>query len=155
MLSEGFTYSVVSKRLGCSISTVVRVGRSLGIKMRKGPRPGPRTRFTEIYEGIRYSSRVSSHKLECSIDEDFLSGLWKMRQGRCAYSGLPMTLEKHKPNTVSVDRRDSTKGYTKRNTTLCCVIVNRMKTDLSLQDFREWCRAITEYHAPARELFSP
>lgn len=43
---------------------------------------------------------------------------------------------------ISVDRIDSSKGYTKDNVQLVCDIVNRMKLDLNMSKFVELCKII-------------
>lgn len=50
--------------------------------------------------------------------------------------------EKFRKNIVSIDRIDSTKGYTKDNTQLVCDIVNRMKLDLPMNEFVILCKII-------------
>ena len=49
-----------------------------------------------------------------------------------------------KEEVFSVDRIDSTKGYTKDNITLCLNIINRFKGDTSLDFFKKICKAIGE-----------
>ena len=49
---------------------------------------------------------------------------------------------KHGKYNISIDRIDSTKGYTKDNTQLVCDIVNRMKLDLPMNEFVTLCKII-------------
>ena len=60
----------------------------------------------------------------------------------CHYTGKELTTNPNHQNTVSLDRVDSNKGYTKDNVVLCCEIVNRMKQELSCKDFFSYCRLI-------------
>lgn len=46
---------------------------------------------------------------------------------------------------MSVDRIDSNKNYTKDNIQLVCAMANRMKMDLSNEDFIEWSREVVAY----------
>lgn len=84
--------------------------------------------------------------LDFDIDLPFLKYLWEKQKGLCNISKLPMTFcFKNKENenyNISVDRIDSSKGYTKDNVQLVCDIVNRMKLDLNMSKFVELCKII-------------
>ena len=64
----------------------------------------------------------------------------------CHYTGKALTLEGNYPNTISLDRVDSSKGYTITNVVFCCSFVNIMKHKLSYKDFLLTCKTIAEYH---------
>ena len=72
-------------------------------------------------------------------------GFWHDQQMICAYSGLEMTLDAGKLNTVSIERIDSNIGYTKDNTILVCQAINRMKSDFSYQDFYMLCQSVAKF----------
>jgi len=63
----------------------------------------------------------------------------------CHYTGKPLTLEANHFNTISIERLDSSKGYTKENVVFCCETINRMKQELSYDDFIETCHTIYTY----------
>ena len=44
----------------------------------------------------------------------------------------------------SLDRMDPTKGYTKDNVCLCCWIVNHMKKNLAVDEFKSICVAVAQ-----------
>jgi hypothetical protein len=46
-------------------------------------------------------------------------------------SGVPITYN-------GIDRVDSTKGYFNENVVSCCKVCNRAKSNLSLDEFKEW-----------------
>ena len=54
-----------------------------------------------------------------------------------------MTLEPSNLNTISIERIDSSEGYTKGNTILVCQAINRMKSDFSFEDFFQLCKDVT------------
>ena len=59
-------------------------------------------------------------------------------------SSLKIENAKTKTNKkiVSVDRVDSTKGYTKSNIVLCCWAVNNIKQDLTVEELKYWSKLI-------------
>jgi hypothetical protein len=61
----------------------------------------------------------------------------------CHYTGLSLTEAVGFYNTVSFDRLDSSDGYTKKNTVLCCSIINDMKGTLSKKDFIKFCKLVS------------
>jgi hypothetical protein len=79
------------------------------------------------------------------LETQDIVGCWSDQNGICAYSGRPMTLEANKLNTVSIERIDSSVGYTLANTILVCQAINRMKSDFSLQDFYGMCRDVADF----------
>jgi len=64
----------------------------------------------------------------------------------CHYTGKKLVLESNKHNTVSLDRVDSSKGYTQKNVVYCCSFVNLMKRTLSYDEFIDTCKTIAEHH---------
>ena len=90
--------------------------------------------------------RSKKFKRENDISLSFLKELWKKQNGTCTLTGLHMehSINKGKLfNNVSIDRIDSSKGYIKENVQLVCSVVNRMKSDLSSEEFYNICKLIT------------
>ena len=76
---------------------------------------------------------------------EYLKELWLKQQGKCAISNIDMTYIFNcgrVPTNVSIDRIDSTKGYTINNIQLVCMACNQMKSDLSEYKLYEFCKAI-------------
>lgn len=89
--------------------------------------------------------RADAKNIEYSIDHIFLRELYEKQQGLCHYTDLPMELKgslKQLDNVFSVDRIDSSKGYTKDNVVLCLNIINRFKGDAKLEYFKSIFKAI-------------
>ena len=77
---------------------------------------------------------------------EYLKWLYKEQGGKCALSGQKMTLKRYCENAVSVDRIDSSRGYVKGNIHLTTWWANKIKMDLTLDDFKrkvqvlaDWC----------------
>lgn len=66
---------------------------------------------------------------------------------KCLYTGIDLTLESKKPNTISLDRIDSTKAYTPDNIALCCWRINKMKSTFSIYDFFYLCKEVTMHQS--------
>lgn len=82
------------------------------------------------FRGYRGGARYRNIEWELSRDE-FME-LW----GRpCTYCGSAI-------ETIGIDRTDSAEGYTISNTVPCCITCNRMKSDLSSDDFVAHLRII-------------
>lgn len=81
------------------------------------------------------------------IDIDFMYCLWQKQKGKCALTGIPMTTTKHgRRNTnISIDRIDSTKGYTKENVQLVCSAINFMKANMDNSTFLYFCKEVIDY----------
>ena len=81
---------------------------------------------------------------ECTINRDDLIKIWEDQAGKCKYSGIEMTTQPGEMESVSVERISSEIGYTKENIVLVCNCVNRMKSDLRLDEFLFICSKIYE-----------
>lgn len=89
--------------------------------------------------------RANAKGMVFDIDYHFLKELYYKQNGKCAYSGLPMKLigkQNKVDESFSVDRKDSTEGYTKDNVVLCLNIMNRFKGNATMEFFDEVCKGI-------------
>jgi len=76
---------------------------------------------------INGKDRETLHPFD--IDKTFLVGLWDKQDGYCALSGLKMEHKYGLLKSASVDRIDSSKGYTKDNVQLVCKFINLGKQE--------------------------
>lgn len=88
---------------------------------------------------------AKSRDQEFSLEIKDIVDCWIKQDKICAYSGIEMTLEAGKLNTVSIERIDSNIGYTKDNTILVCQAINRMKSDFNYEDFYFLCKSVAEF----------
>ena len=85
-----------------------------------------------------------------------LLALWRRQRGRCAFTDIPMTHSYHNPlkfiehsfTNASVDRLDSTRGYTLPNVHLICQRVNLMKSNLPNRLFVWTCARVAANTRP-------
>lgn len=93
---------------------------------------------------IRRSKKFNRY---IDINIDYLLYLWEKQKGKCAVTGYDMTFDFYKGrvnSNVSLDRIDSSKGYTKDNVQLVCMVINQMKNDLNMNEFVNICRDIVK-----------
>lgn len=50
------------------------------------------------------------------------------------------------PYSVSIERKDSSKGYTKENIVLCISAINTMKNDLTTEEFYFIIQQIVQHY---------
>ena len=92
--------------------------------------------------------RANKDGLEFSITYKSCIELFNSQDGKCALSGEPLELfgDRYLSNLMSLDRIDSTLGYTQDNVQWVCVKYNMMKAHANLKEFIEMCRKIVEYN---------
>jgi len=64
----------------------------------------------------------------------------------CAISGRPLVFEIGHKDVPSIDRKNSLKGYTSRNTQIVSSSVNIAKNNLTDREFVEMCCNVAEKH---------
>ena len=69
-----------------------------------------------------------------------------MMDKKCYYTGIPLTFETHKFNTISLDRVNSSGNYTKDNVVFCCQYINIMKNNLTCNQFLYSCSLVAKYN---------
>jgi hypothetical protein len=87
---------------------------------------------------------AKTRNLEFALTPEFLWGLFLKQNRCCALSGLLLTFSK--PCTASLDRIDSSKGYTEENVQWLHKDVNRMKMDLNQDYFLDLAGKIASKH---------
>ena len=97
------------------------------------------------------TKRRSKEKgLSFEITRDWLEERIKIQNNKCAYSGYLFDYSKPKLKgkirlfAPSLDQKIPGAGYTKENTVVCCAIVNMMKNELSVNEFLDICKRISE-----------
>lgn len=85
--------------------------------------------------------RGNGRVLECNLTIDFLDQLWEKQDGKCAYTGQVLTVNKGYggTQTASIDRKDSSIGYVQENVQFVHKDINKMKQDLTHSEFIRLC----------------
>ena len=113
-------------------------------------------KLTSTTEGIiehkirKTKGRLRGKNIEFDLDVPYILNLWEQQNGKCCYSGDKMRLQgygsgKATKNSCTFDRVDPTKGYVKGNVVLCCMHVNTMKSNLSVEEFVSLCVRIMKF----------
>ncbi len=97
--------------------------------------------FTRKIQQIKNSAK--SRGLEFDLSGKYLEQIWNKQNGECYYSGEEMTYISGYPNTFSVDRIDSEKGYIEGNIVLCLSHINTFKGDMSKKEFLRLCKMVS------------
>lgn len=92
----------------------------------------------EKFESAR--ARAARYEREFDLDMNFVRFMLEKQNNRCALSDIPF--ETKGRFAFSIDRIDSSKGYTKDNVQLVLEIINRMKLDTPNELFIALCNAI-------------
>lgn len=130
-----------TKSCGC-LRTELLIKRSKGRKPASTKELGESS-FNTVYYRYKYQAKRKNREFSLTKEE-----FKKLTQGLCDYCGQhPITSFKgHRSNGEyiynGIDRIDSNLGYTYSNSKTCCEKCNRMKLDLSLQEFRDQIRNI-------------
>ena len=68
---------------------------------------------------------------------------------KCALTGVELTciLEKGTvcKTNASIDRIDPKGPYARENVQLVCATINKLRVDMSVDDFINWCKKVSEY----------
>ena len=94
-----------------------------------------------LFEAVR--RRAVKRGLAFTLTTADIRAAYARQNGRCIYSGSafgPVGTD----TTPSIDRVDSSKGYTPDNIVLCCFWVNVMKTDYTVPEFLARARLLVD-----------
>lgn len=104
-----------------------------------------RNKKTSLEQKLLKRSKDNANRLGLShdLDIEFIHLLLETQNNKCKYSGI--TFEDSFANKYTyptIDRKDSSKGYTKDNVCLCTWYVNIMKNNASIAEFKQTIKAI-------------
>lgn len=88
-------------------------------------------------------------KATSDLTPEILVELLRKQNYECALSGEPMTCIKKRGEVIrtnaSIDRIDPKGEYNINNIQLVCTAVNSFRTDLSVEEFINWCKKVANY----------
>lgn len=92
-------------------------------------------------------SRAKKENYDFDLTIDFIYNA--INDGFCQATGIPFDLKPTKdtfrnPFAPSLDRRDNSKGYTKDNVQVVCIIYNVGKSEYDELVFEQMCIAVAE-----------
>lgn len=91
----------------------------------------------DLWKQFQFTSK--QRDIEFLLTYDELCKLYLDQNQLCIYTKLPLELSKNNRMTISIDRVDSSKGYSLENCVLCGAIINLMKLDLTIEEFKYFC----------------
>lgn len=94
-----------------------------------------------FWSKIKYTADDRKLPFLLTIEEAW--DLFLKQDRKCALTGIPIQLLK--PKTASLDRIDSSKGYTKDNVQWVHKDVNFLKGKFSEKDLYKWCELLLSY----------
>lgn len=129
----------ISRSYGIFCKKCKNVKRKILKKNTKKPR---HIWMGDILRTFRYRS-----KGVCDLTLDYLIELWNKQNGLCYYSNLPLQEPYYGSgriyNVASIDRIDSSLGYVKNNVVWCLWVCNAGKSNLSVNQYIEICKAVS------------
>lgn len=99
-----------------------------------------RTLADKFYKAKWHSNKIGR---EFTITYEYILKLLNTQNNKCALTGIQFA-ETFGPNFISIDRIDSSKGYTEDNVQLVLTLINKMKLNITQNDFINMCKAVYE-----------
>jgi hypothetical protein len=93
----------------------------------------------------RFRKSAQDRNLYWELTIEQVDSLWVDQEGKCALSGVLLD-NAAGTQTVSLDRIDSTKGYTFDNVQLVHKVLNMMKRNMTDENFIDWCSIVANYN---------
>ena len=105
----------------------------------------------------RIENRANKRNLECNIAIEWIIDKLEEIDWKCEVTGIKFDITHNEtqsniksgydcPYALSIDRIDSSKGYTEDNVQFVIHWVNWSKSALPISDFIDLCRKVTEYN---------
>jgi hypothetical protein len=105
--------------------------------------------FAVSIKHAKHRSVLKGIAFDANITPAYLAGLYDGQAGRCALSGVPMSLERggdwyggKNPFVCSMDRIDNSMGYTIGNIHLATARANNLRGDTPVAEFVKFCKLV-------------
>ena len=134
---------------GCVSATIARnFGKKRQWKHLNPGNKGDKYSPFRVFMG-RIRTRMRDKGRECSVSVEDLKEQWDNQKGICPYTGWLLRTPKNTgemrrvtPNTASLDRIDSSKGYIKGNIEYVSLMAQLAKNCFSKQDVIDFCESV-------------
>lgn len=100
---------------------------------------------TDLKEYLKYKHNYFKHKskiknIHFDLDTDTIYELYKKQNGKCYYTGIQIVHNNGCPdyNSISVERLNPNKGYTKDNIVLAAFNINSFKGMMDEDEFKQF-----------------
>lgn len=97
-----------------------------------------------IFNNIKNNAK--NRNISFNITLDFIWNLYLKQNKKCALTGMDINFIDTKKYNASLDRKDPKQGYTENNVWWIHSDVNYAKQSLSVDDFLNLCKKVTEYN---------
>lgn len=102
----------------------------------------PSNRLDEFSIFRPHLKRAKTRKHDCDLTLEEMKEVWDKQKGICVYSKVKLERADHKKQnnpiyTISLDRINSSKGYTKDNIQFISVAMNRLKNSMTHEQMLE------------------
>lgn len=109
----------------------------------------PKGRLTNLMCNIRQRSKVYGH--EVTVTKDDLVDIYNLQNGKCALTGVEFNLSVRNGNTVnpdsmSIDRIDTSKGYIHGNVRIITSMANTAKGRWTDEQLIQFCKQVVEHN---------
>lgn len=102
-----------------------------------------KARATTLFNSAK--SRSQHRNIPFSITKADIIRQYEKQDGKCYYSGRPLSPVAGDENVMSLDRENPSFGYTPDNIVICSWRVNSMKKDFPKDDFLNLCKDICHF----------
>jgi hypothetical protein len=92
---------------------------------------------------LRTKAKLRINK-EFNLQESDMLDAWGKQNGLCVYTKLPLVATANQFNTISLDRINSSGGYTPDNIQFVCAAINKMKQEYTEEVFLLFCHLVTQ-----------
>jgi hypothetical protein len=128
-----------------TITTMLKSGRTKSCGCYKRRRKNHRWLGYGEISGNRMAEirlRARKKNIPFNLTAQSLWELWVAQQNKCKISGLDINLDIN----ASVDRIDSNDGYTLDNVQWVHKDINKMKMDINIEQFLQYCKIIVDFN---------
>lgn len=109
-----------------------------------------RSLLTALVVSVKSRSKRKGYQFD--LDEEWVDATLAAQRGKCALSGATLLAsaaigkQRAHKHTASIDRIDSTKGYTKDNCWIVTCIINSAKNAHKVEDVIEMCKNVLTHN---------